>query len=62
MLGDTPTSSVNRVLKVPSDEHPRLSRFVVGVFAMMQRNSMRVPEFYKLPRDQVVEIGREIAL
>jgi KUP system potassium uptake protein len=59
---DDVTYYLGRDTVVPSDDDPRLPRFVVGVFAMMQRNAMRVPEFYKLPRDQVVEIGREVAL
>jgi KUP system potassium uptake protein len=47
---------------VESDEPDRLPHWIRAPFAVMQRNAMRVAEFYKLPRDQVVEIGREIAL
>jgi len=28
----------------------------------MQRNSAHVSDYFKLPRDRVVEIGREIAI
>ena len=28
----------------------------------MQRNSVHVSEYFKLPRDAIVEIGREVAI
>jgi K+ transporter len=33
-----------------------------ALFAAMQRNSAHVSEYFKLPRDAVVEIGREVAI
>ena len=33
-----------------------------ALFALMQRNSAHVSDYFKLPRDAVVEIGREIAI
>jgi KUP system potassium uptake protein len=47
---------------VPSDSTKRLPRWVEALFAAMQRNSVHVSEYFKLPRDKVVEIGREVAI
>jgi KUP system potassium uptake protein len=47
---------------VPSDSDKRLPRWVEALFAAMQRNSVHVSEYFKLPRDAVVEIGREVAI
>ena len=32
------------------------------LFALMERNSQHVSDFFSLPNDQVVEIGRQIAI
>lgn len=32
------------------------------IFALMERNAQHVGEFFDLPNDQVVEIGRQIAI
>jgi KUP system potassium uptake protein len=47
---------------VPSDSDKRLPRWVEALFAAMQRNSVHVSDYFKLPRDAVVEIGREVAI
>jgi len=47
---------------VPSDDNKRLPRWVEALFAAMQRNSAHVSDYFKLPRDAVVEIGREVAI
>ena len=47
---------------VASDDERHLPRWVEMLFAAMQRNAARVTEFYRLPRESVVEIGREIAV
>jgi len=47
---------------VPSDDARHLPRWMEALFALMQRNSSHVTEYFKLPRDAVVEIGREIAI
>jgi KUP system potassium uptake protein len=31
-------------------------------FAVMERNAVHVSDFFSLPSDQVVEIGRQIAI
>jgi KUP system potassium uptake protein len=33
-----------------------------GLFAMMERNAVHVSDFFSLPSDQVVEIGRQVAI
>jgi KUP system potassium uptake protein len=47
---------------VASDDAKHLPRLVEVLFAAMQRNAARVTEFYRLPRESVVEIGREISI
>jgi KUP system potassium uptake protein len=39
-----------------------LPRWQEAIFAAMERNSAHVTEFFRLPYDQVVEIGREVAI
>jgi KUP system potassium uptake protein len=39
-----------------------LPRWVERVFAFLQRNSAHVTDYFRLPPDTVVEIGREIAI
>jgi KUP system potassium uptake protein len=39
-----------------------LPRWVEAAFAFMQRNSVHVGHYFRLPLQQVVEIGREIAI
>ena len=33
-----------------------------GIFAVMERNAAHVSEFFNLPRDRVVEIGRQVEI
>jgi KUP system potassium uptake protein len=47
---------------VPSDSANALPRWLEALFAAMQRNSTHVSDYFKLPRDAVVEIGREVAI
>ena len=47
---------------VPSEDKNNLPRWVEALFAVMQRNSGHVSDYFKLPRDAVVEIGREVAI
>jgi KUP system potassium uptake protein len=32
------------------------------LFAVMERNAEHVSDFFRLPNDQVVEIGRQVAI
>ena len=47
---------------VAREDGAGVSRFVEAAFAFMQRNSLHVTDYFRLPADQVVEIGREIAI
>ena len=47
---------------VPSDSGKGPPRWLEALFAAMQRNSVHVSDYFKLPQDTVVEIGREINL
>jgi KUP system potassium uptake protein len=47
---------------VSSDDAKVLPRSLEAMFALMQRNSVHISDYFKLPRDAVVEIGREIAI
>jgi KUP system potassium uptake protein len=49
----------NRVLR---DEHSRLPAWQRALFTVMERNSAHVSDVLSLPSDQVVEIGRQIAI
>jgi KUP system potassium uptake protein len=47
---------------VASDSGKGVPRWLEALFAAMQRNSVHVSDYFKLPQDSVVEIGREIAI
>jgi KUP system potassium uptake protein len=47
---------------VSRDEAPHVPEWVETVFAAMERNAAHVTDFFKLPPDQVVEIGRQVAI
>ena len=47
---------------IPSEDAKGLPRVVEALFAVLQRNSAHVSDYFKLPREDVVEIGREIAI
>jgi KUP system potassium uptake protein len=47
---------------VPTKRHKGLPRVIEAIYAAMQRNCMQITEYLRLPPDQVVEIGREIAI
>jgi KUP system potassium uptake protein len=39
-----------------------LPRWQEAVFAFMERNAAHLTDFFNLPSDQVVEIGRQISI
>jgi KUP system potassium uptake protein len=39
-----------------------IPRWQEELFAFMERNASQVTDYFKLPSDQVVEIGRQIAI
>jgi KUP system potassium uptake protein len=47
---------------VSREEAPHVPEWVETVFAAMERNAAHVTDFFKLPPDQVVEIGRQVAI
>jgi len=47
---------------VARDDGQGLPGWVEVMFAFMQRNSMHVSDYFRLPAESVVEIGREIAI
>jgi KUP system potassium uptake protein len=46
----------------PRDDAKALPRWVEAVFALMQRNSTHLTDYFRLPPDAVVEIGRQISI
>jgi KUP system potassium uptake protein len=61
---DDITYYVGRETIVPAEEKGsrHLSRPEVWMFSAMVRNAMHTSDFFKLPTDCVVEIGRQIAI
>jgi KUP system potassium uptake protein len=47
---------------VPADDGKGLPLWQEALFAAMGRNAARLSDYLQLPRDQVVEIGREIEI
>jgi KUP system potassium uptake protein len=47
---------------VPSGDAKALPRWVEALFAFMQRNASHLTDYFRLPPDQVVEIGRQVAI
>ena len=47
---------------VPGDDEKVLPRWVEALFAFMQRNSAHLTDYFRLPVDAVVEIGREVSI
>jgi KUP system potassium uptake protein len=46
----------------PLEEAKALPRWVEAIFALMQRNSAHPTDYFRLPPDAVVEIGRQISI
>jgi KUP system potassium uptake protein len=47
---------------VPRGDAKGLPRWVEALFAFMQRNASHLTDYFRLPPDQVVEIGRQVAI
>jgi KUP system potassium uptake protein len=47
---------------VAREDAPGLPHWMEAIYAFLQRNSAHVTEYFRLPADTVVEIGREIAI
>jgi KUP system potassium uptake protein len=46
----------------PRDDAKALPRWLEALFAAMQRNSTHLTDYFRLPPDAVVEIGRQISI
>jgi KUP system potassium uptake protein len=53
---------VGRETIIPHEGHDAIPRWQEAIFAAMARNSARITDVLKLPPEQVVEIGREVAI
>jgi KUP system potassium uptake protein len=47
---------------IAREDHKGVPRWVERLFSFTQRNSAHVSDYFRLPADHVVEIGREIAI
>jgi len=47
---------------IPRRDRKGLPRWLETLFAFMQRNSSHLTDYFRLPSDAVVEIGRQIAI
>ena len=56
------TYFIGRATVVPREDGKGLPRLVQSTFAFLVRNSSEAVEYFRLPRDMVVEIGRQFAI
>jgi KUP system potassium uptake protein len=56
------TYYVSHETVIPRDEGHRMSAWQQALFALMERNAAHVTDFYHLPTDSVVEIGRQVSI
>jgi KUP system potassium uptake protein len=56
------TYFIGHVTIVPRENGKGLSRLVRSAFWLLLRNSNDVSDYFRLPRDMVVEIGRQFAV
>jgi KUP system potassium uptake protein len=56
------TYFVGRETVVPREDGKGLHRLVQSTFAFLLRNSSEAIQYFRLPRDRVVEIGRQFAI
>jgi KUP system potassium uptake protein len=59
---DDVTYYVGHETLVPREDRKGLPHWMETLFAFMQRNSVHVSDFFRLPPDAVVEIGRQISI
>jgi len=59
---DDLTYFVGHETVVARDDGSGLPRWVEAIYAFMQRNAVHVTDYFRLPVEDVVEIGREIAI
>jgi len=56
------TYFIGRIAVVPREDGKGLPRLVESAFSFLLRNSSEAIEYFRLPRDKVVEIGRQFAI
>ena len=59
---DDVTYYVGHETVIAREDGKGLPNWRVALFAFMDRNSAKVTDFFRLPRNDVVEIGREVAI
>jgi KUP system potassium uptake protein len=59
---DDITYYVGHETVIPRSDGKGQPRWLEALFAFMQRNSSRLTDYFRLPADAVVEIGRQIAI
>jgi KUP system potassium uptake protein len=59
---DDVTYYVGRETVIPREDGRGLPAWQERIFAVMERNAVHVSDFFSLPGDQVVEIGRQVAI
>jgi KUP system potassium uptake protein len=59
---DDVTYYVGHETIVPREDGDGLAKWRVSLFSIMDRNAARVTDFFKLPVNDVVEIGREVEI
>jgi KUP system potassium uptake protein len=59
---DDVTYYVARETIVHRSDGKGLPGWQVALFAAMERNALHVSDYFRLPRDNVVEIGRQVAI
>jgi KUP system potassium uptake protein len=59
---DDVTYYVGRETVVPREDGKGLPAWQERIFVVMERNAVHVSDFFHLPSDQVVEIGRQVAI
>ena len=62
ILLDDVTYYVGHETVVPKEDGGGLPKWRVSLFSVMDRNAAKVTDFFKLPVNDVVEIGREVAI
>ena len=59
---DDVTYYVGRETIVPREDGAGLPAWQVRIFVVLERNAVHVSDFFSLPSDQVVEIGRQVSI
>jgi KUP system potassium uptake protein len=59
---DDVTYYVGHETVVPREDRKGLPRWLETLFAFMQRNSVHVSDFFRLPPEAVVELGRQVSI